>query len=124
MARARPSRNSPRATRTARQEGAAITDSAGSTAYVCSALATPLTSPNGQYAISVTDAGITLAHGTTSIKLVGDDITVRSDQSTTVMAGTSARLEASSNLTLKASGDGHAASLLARSHCSRQRSST
>jgi Collagen triple helix repeat (20 copies) len=82
--------------------GASITDAANSTAYVCSQ-ATPsgtITSPNGQYSINVTDAGITLAHGTTSIKIVGDDITVRSDLSTTLQAGSTAKVQASGTLSV------------------------
>ena len=66
--------------------GAAITDAAGSTAYVCGgakgadgqSFAGTFTSPNGQYSINVTDAGITVSHGQgTSIRLVGDDLVLR-----------------------------------------------
>ena len=85
--------------------GAAITDAPGSTAYVCSGekgadgtdaepFSGTFTSPNGEYSITITDGGIALAHGThASISLVGDDITVRSFDSTAVQTG--------NNLTLR-----------------------
>jgi hypothetical protein len=69
--------------------GAAITDAAGSVAYVCSGQAGEdgadgepfsgtFTSPNGEYSISVTDTGVALTHGPTAhITLAGNDVTVR-----------------------------------------------
>lgn len=84
--------------------GAAITDAAGSTAYACNGadFAGTLTSPNGEYSISVTDTGITLAHGpTTSIKLVGDSLDLRSAGSTEVRAATTAKVESELDLDLR-----------------------
>ena len=63
--------------------GAAITDAAGSTAYVCSGangadgadgadgapFSGTFTSPNGLYSINVTDAGVTVKHGTSGFSL-------------------------------------------------------
>jgi hypothetical protein len=85
--------------------GAKITDAAGTPAYVCSGqtgqngqdgqpFSGTFTSPNGQYAISVTDTGITLKRnsGGPTITLVGNDITVKS-------SGT-AKVEAATDLTL------------------------
>jgi hypothetical protein len=69
--------------------GAAITDAAGSTAYVCGGqdgddgndgepFAGTFTSPNGEYSINVTDTGVTISHGPgVAIRLAGDDIFVR-----------------------------------------------
>jgi hypothetical protein len=101
--------------------GAALVDASGSTAYVCNgaagadgqSFAGTFTSPNGEYSITVTDAGITLAHGTSnSIVLAGDDLTVRSDdisirsdRSTTVQAGTTANVEAGTTATFDAAGN-------------------
>ena len=83
--------------------GAKITDAAGAAAYVCSGqdgqagqpFSGTFTSPNGLYAISVTDSGVTLKrnNGGPTITLVGDDITVKS-------SGT-AKVEAGSDLTLR-----------------------
>jgi len=102
--------------------GAAITDASNSTAYVCTgqmgmdgqSFAGSFTSPNGAYSISVTDAGITIAHGTSnSIKLIGDDLTVQSEKidvksslSTRLRASTTATIDANGNLTLNTQGSG------------------
>jgi hypothetical protein len=85
--------------------GAAITGATGPTAYVCSGLngqngqngqpgadgqpfSGTFTSPNGQYSISVTDTGVTVAHGaSTFIRLSANDVTVRSD-TMSLLAGT------------------------------------
>ena len=101
--------------------GAALVDSSGSTAYVCNGAAGAdggsftgtFTSPNGEYSITVTDAGITLAHGTTnSIVLAGDDLSVRgddvsilSDRSTTLQAGTTVNVQAATTATFDAGGN-------------------
>jgi hypothetical protein len=101
--------------------GAALTDAAGSTAYVCNGaagadgqpFAGTFTSPNGEYSISVTDAGITLRHGTSnSIVLAGDNLTVRggdlelrSDRSTKVEAGTTAAVKAATTATIDSGGN-------------------
>ena len=100
--------------------GAAITDAAGSTAYICSgqngadgqSFAGTFTSSNGEYSISVTNAGITIAHGASnSITLVGDDLTVRSrnlglrsDQDMTLQTGGTAAINAAGNVLLTTSG--------------------
>jgi hypothetical protein len=89
--------------------GAAITAANGSTAYACNgtngangqSFAGTFTSPNGEYSISVADTGITLSHGpTTSIKLVGDSLDLRSAGSTEVRAATTATIESGMNLDL------------------------
>jgi hypothetical protein len=88
--------------------GVAITDAAGTTAYVCSGqngqngtdgqpFSGTFTSPNGQYSISVTDTGVTIAHGGSTISLVGTDIRVHS-------SGT-AELESALGMTLRGSTD-------------------
>jgi hypothetical protein len=93
--------------------GAAITDAAGSTAYVCGGekgadgapFSGTFTSPNGEYSISVTDGGIALAHGThASITLIGDDITVRSFDTTAVQAGTDLTLRGAASVTVDGQG--------------------
>lgn len=102
--------------------GAAITDANNSTAYVCNGqtgadgdpFSGSFASPNGAYSISVTDAGITIAHGTSnSIKHFGDDLNVKSEDidvkssaSTKLGAGTTATIDASGNLTLTTHGSG------------------
>jgi hypothetical protein len=73
-----------------------------------------VTSPNGEYSISVTDAGITIAHGATNaITLVGNDLSVRtgnidmrSEFATLLRAGTTAGVDAGANLTLDTAGSG------------------
>ena len=74
--------------------GAALTDASGSTAFVCNGqagvFAGTFTSPNGEYSISVTNTGITLAHGASSVRIVGNDVTV----------------DAAGNLTLRTNGNG------------------
>jgi hypothetical protein len=65
------------------------------------------TSPNGEYSISVTDTGITLAHGiNTRITLAGSDIELRTAEQATIQAGTAATVEAETNFTLKGQGAG------------------
>lgn len=102
--------------------GAALTDAAGSTAYVCNgaagadgqSFAGTFTSPNGEYSIAVNDSGITIRHGSfNSITLTGDDLTVRSndidvqsDGSTSIKAGNTATLDSSGNLSLHTNGTG------------------
>jgi len=91
--------------------GAAITDAAGSTAYVCSGrdgadgepFAGTFTSPNGEYSISVTDTGISLAKGpTTRISIQGDDVIVRAAQNLDARASFHANLQAGGFLDLRA----------------------
>jgi hypothetical protein len=93
--------------------GVAITDAANTTAYVCNGQAGAdgqpfsgtFTSPNGEYSISVTNAGVTVARGGGPfITLSGDDITVKSSGTATVEAGTNLTLKATNNASLKASG--------------------
>ena len=71
--------------------GAAITDAAGHTAYVCSGqdgtngangepFSGTFTSPSGDYSISVTDTGVTIKKvGGSSITLTGNDVRMHSD---------------------------------------------
>ena len=89
--------------------GAAITDAAGSTAYVCSGedgadgdpFSGTFTSPNGEYSLSVTDAGVTMSHGANvHVRVAGDDVFVRGmdvelrgDLDATVRGGLNATLE-------------------------------
>ena len=97
--------------------GAAITDAAGSTAYVCSGqngedgadgepFAGTFTSPNGQYSISVTDAGITLARaGGSVIQLSGNDILAQSAGAYSTVAGSSLSLASGSGFDVTSGGD-------------------
>jgi hypothetical protein len=72
------------------------------------------TSPNGEYSISVTDSGITIAHGASnSITLTGDDLAVRSEDidirsalGSVLKAGTTATVDAGTKFTLSSSGSG------------------
>jgi hypothetical protein len=79
--------------------GAAITDAAGTTAYACSGangddgadgepFSGTFTSPNGEYTISVTDDGISLASPGALIDVAGTAITVQSAAALNVTAGT------------------------------------
>ena len=112
--------------------GAAITDSAGATAYVCSGLdgqdgadgdsfSGTFASPNGQYSINVTDTGVTLASPDSFIKVSGGEIRVetqssdgivvrsgglfdlRADTSLELRAGTTGRLESTATMTIRGS---------------------
>lgn len=93
--------------------GAAITDAAQTTAYVCSgqrgqagAAGEPFsgTFTSGDYSISVTATGIILKRtGGPQITLVGDDVTVNSTGAAKVEAATDLTLKAGSNALLKAS---------------------
>lgn len=104
--------------------GAAITDSAGATAYVCNGLngqdgadgesfSGTFASPNGQYSINVTDTGVTIASPDSSIvvssgaitveTLSSDAIVVRSGTSLELRAGTTGRLESTSTMTIRGS---------------------
>jgi len=64
-----------------------------------------LTSPNGAYSISVTDAGIVLRAPGATARLVGSDITLDSSSSTTVQAGTSFGLVTGTGLSLASGGN-------------------
>jgi hypothetical protein len=96
--------------------GAALTDSTGSTAYVCSGqngqagadgqpFSGTFTSPNGQYSISVTDAGINIT-GTSgaNILLHNNDLSVRSG-TVSVDANTDVQVRTGSNLSLQSGSD-------------------
>ena len=97
--------------------GAAITDAAGATAYVCNGqtgddgadgdpFSGTFTSPSGEYSISVTDAGIRLERvGGSVITLSGNDIVVRSDGSYSTVAATSMSLTGGSNIDVQSGGD-------------------
>ncbi len=102
--------------------GAAITDSTGSTAYVCSGqngqagadgqpFSGTFTSPNGQYSISVTDAGINIT-GTAGahILLHNNDLSVRTgtltvdaDTDIQVRGGIGLSMQAGLDITVRAS---------------------
>ena len=105
--------------------GAAITDSTGTTAYVCNGLngqdgadgdsfAGTFASPNGQYSINVTDTGVTIASPDSSIVVAGgeirvetlgtDEIVVRSARSFDLRAGTSLDLRALTTGRLESTG--------------------
>jgi hypothetical protein len=95
--------------------GAAITDAAGSTAYVCGgakgadgqSFAGTFTSPNGEYSISVTDAGITVSHGQgTSFELVGDDLVLRAAHDFDLASSHDVGIHASRNFSLMADAEG------------------
>lgn len=106
--------------------GAALTDAAGTTAYVCNGAAgaagpagadgTPFdgtfTSPNGLYSVSVTDAGVRIASPDSSIRVDGGSIRVetmgadlielRGANRIDVRAGTALDLRGSATATLEA----------------------
>jgi hypothetical protein len=93
--------------------GAAITDAAGTTAYVCSgangtdgADGTPFsgtfTSPNGQYSISVTDTGVTVAGAGTTVNLSGTGLKVETANGLTLKGGTDVSLESGNAFAVKA----------------------
>lgn len=94
--------------------GAAITDARGATAYVCSGangtdgqpFAGTFRSPNGEYAITVDDSGITLARGTdTALLLSGSNVTILGQGAVQVTAGRGLTLTAGEGVAL-ASGSG------------------
>jgi hypothetical protein len=98
--------------------GAAITDSANSTAYVCSGqpFSGTFTSPNGQYSIAVTDSGVTITGAGNTVSVAGtgvrvdthgtSPVTVMSSGDLTLRSGANASLESSSNLTVRAGSVG------------------
>jgi uncharacterized protein (DUF2345 family) len=64
-----------------------------------------LTSPNGAYSISVTDAGIVLSAPGATARLAGSNITLDSSGSTTVQSGTTFAVASGTNLALAAGGN-------------------
>lgn len=97
--------------------GAAITDAAGATAYVCNGqkgadgqdgadgepFSGTFTSPNGQYSISVTDTGVTIdAPGATTVSVSQTGVTVQSDTALNLKGGTDVKVEGGISATLKA----------------------
>jgi len=104
--------------------GAAITDSANSTAYVCSGqpFSGTFTSPNGQYSIAVTDNGVTITGAGNSVAVNGsgvrvdthtngsvtvmdaNDLTLRSATNATVDAGTNLIVKGGSTATVQGGG--------------------
>ena len=97
--------------------GAAITDAAGTTAYVCNGLkgadgqdgadgepfSGTFTSPNGQYSISVTDTGVTIdAPGATTVSVSQSGVTVQSDTALNLKGGTDVKVEGGISATVKA----------------------
>jgi hypothetical protein len=90
--------------------GAAITDAAGATAYVCNGrdgadgqeFAGSFTSPNGEYAISVTNDGIVLSHGSdTAVMLAGSSVTLLSGGLLRVQAGTNVAVTGGGNVVVQ-----------------------
>jgi len=73
--------------------GAAITDAAGSTAYVCSgqdgqSFAGTFTSPNGQFSLEVTDAGVEITGPDSTITLPsGGGVDIMSDGALSISSG-------------------------------------
>ena len=100
--------------------GAALTDAAGATAYVCNGAAgapgTPFdgtfTSPNGLYSVSVTDAGVRIASPDSSISVTDSSVRVetqgtdlielRGANRVEVRAGTTFDLRAAATATFEA----------------------
>jgi len=72
------------------------------------------TSPNGQYTLSVTDAGIVISGASSSVITIdgtgthidAKNIDLKSDQNTTIDAGQNFTVKASSNVQIRASGTG------------------
>jgi hypothetical protein len=64
-----------------------------------------LTSPNGAYSVSVTDAGIVLRAPGATARLAGSDITLASGGATTVQTGTSFELLTGTSLSLASGGN-------------------
>jgi hypothetical protein len=95
--------------------GAAITDAHGSTAFVCSGqpFSGTFTSPSGEYSMSVTDAGISLARGGTpvvqisgsSIEITGHEVAVTSELDATVVAGRNLLVSSGHDMVLSTGGD-------------------
>jgi hypothetical protein len=69
------------------------------------AFAGTLTSPNGAYSISVTDAGIVLRAPGASARLVGNDIMLDSSSATTVQTGSSFGLATGADLSIASGGN-------------------
>ena len=108
--------------------GAAITDAAGSTAYVCSGatgadgrpgadgqdgapFSGTFTSPNGAYSISVTDQGVAVSYGSSGLTLTGDTLkitggtlTIQVSGNTAVEVGAAATLRTGSDLNVQSGG--------------------
>ena len=91
--------------------GAAITDAAGTTAYVCSGVngedgadgapfSGTFTSPNGQYTISVSDTGISLESPGATVHVVGTGIDLATSGALNVNAGTTIELSSASGTAL------------------------
>ena len=95
--------------------GAAITDADGSTAFVCSGqpFSGTFTSPSGEYSISVTDTGISLARGGTpvvqiagsSIEITGHNVAVTSELDATILVGRNALVTSGQNTMITTGGD-------------------
>ena len=91
--------------------GAAITDAAGTTAYVCSGangedgadgepFSGTFTSPNGAYTISVSDTGISLESPGAAVHVGGTAIDVQTSGALNVAAGTTIGLSSDSGTAL------------------------
>jgi len=67
-----------------------------------SASLTQLTSPNGKFTVTVTNAGIQLTGPETSLELSAHDLTMLAGESTSLTSGTSTSLLTGTNLSLEA----------------------
>ena len=101
--------------------GAAITDAAGATAYVCSgqngtdgqSFSGAFTSPNGQYSLNVTDGGVEIVGPNSTITVSGSSgvtiasngtVTVKADHNVNVQSGDTVTVKSGSTLSVQ--GDG------------------
>jgi hypothetical protein len=98
--------------------GAAITDAAGSTAYVCSGakgdigadgadgdpFSGTFASPNGEYSISVTDNGVAITSPDSSIRVSGTQIRIDTMGSDSLVLKSSTGLEVESGVGLSLKG--------------------
>jgi hypothetical protein len=87
--------------------GAAITDANGSTAYVCSGadgrdgapFSGTFTSPNGQYSLSVTDSGVSIAGADVAARFSGNGIDIQSPAALNLTVGGNMTVAVGSALT-------------------------
>jgi hypothetical protein len=93
--------------------GAAITDSAGTTAYVCSGsdgedgepFSGTFTSPNGEYTLSVTDAGIVASGDGSTIALDGSGIRIETGADPiSIASASSIAVDTATNATVSVGG--------------------
>jgi hypothetical protein len=94
--------------------GAAITDAAGHTAYVCSGqkgadgapFSGTFTSPNGRYSISVTDAGVDISDsGNQVVRVTGNTLTLHPGTDLLVTAGGKATINVATTVAMQSGND-------------------